>query len=182
MSRTKANGGWEPYLKAGEKVLWTGAPAKGFRFSAPSLMRTAMGVIFLIIALTVFHPVLTRVLNGDAHFNITVLVPIIFVATGLHSVFGQHIWSMWVRSRTRYALTDERAMIATRTFGKSMKSYPITPVTSVEFEDRSEGSVYFATKSVRRNRKSHEQRIGFEYISDAGDVYKLITKMQTKVD
>lgn len=170
--------GWGPYLDAGERVLWTGAPRPGLRVRPRNLLLSAFGVPFLGFALFwVWMASGAMSAPGEAA-AIGMVFPLFglpFVAVGLYLVAGQYVWEAYVRGRTRYALTNRRALIATNAFRRSLKSWPIDRNAPVEFAPHEKGDdIYFAEKVEVGRRSTTTTKIGFEGIDEGERVYKLI--------
>ena len=58
------------------------------------------------------------------------IVPLIFIAVGAYMAVGRFFYDAWVRQRTAYAFTKDRALILTRVFSESLVSLPITSSVS----------------------------------------------------
>lgn len=172
--------GWAPYLDPGEALLWQGAPARGVRVRPSDLMVSAFGLFFAGFA--IFWVYMASSIGGDAPAGIGYVFPLFglpFVVVGLYLVFGRFLWRAYVRSRTRYALTTRRAIVAKDAFGRSLKSWPITDAGQVEYQPGAEATIFFATE-MRRGSKGREYQVrhGFEYIAEGDHVYRLIRAIQ----
>ena len=180
--------GWAPYLDPGELLLWDGAPARGIRFEMRMLGQSAFGLFFLGFALF-WMAGASGVLWGnggggppDVFAYIFPLFGLPFVAVGAWMVFGHILWDAWVRSRTRYALTNRRAIIASQTFARSLKSWPIDANTELDYRPGSHATLYFAEETRvhrgRRRTRLHAEPIGFRFIADGDHVYQLFRSVQ----
>lgn len=174
--------GWAPYLDRGEKLIWEGNPAAGLRFRASDIVQSVFGLFFLGFSLFWVYMAssITRDAPGPAGFGLIFpLFGLPFVAVGAYLVFGRFFWRSYVRGRTRYALTDKRAIIATNAFGRKLKSYPITADTRLEFEPGPEATIWFAEEMRRGNKgRRYTVKKGFEYIHDGDEVYRLMRRVQ----
>jgi hypothetical protein len=103
-----------------------------------------------------------------------------FVVVGLYETIGHFFYDARIRARTRYALTNRRALIALDGKKPSLKSWPIQPDTVVDFEEGVEATIHFATDSTKDSEGSWTHtRVGFELIADGDQVYRLIRQIQT---
>ncbi|MEM9061070.1 MAG: aspartate carbamoyltransferase catalytic subunit [Pseudomonadota bacterium] len=172
--------GWAPYLDPGERILWEGQPAKGLRFRTSDLLLSGFGVIFLSFSL--FWVFMASFAVGDGGGFLGLIFPLFglpFVAVGVYLVFGRFIWDAYVRSRTRYALTDKRAIVATSAFGRSLKSWPITGETRLEFEPGDEATIWFHEEERRGNKgRRYTVKKGFEYVASGDELYRLMRSVQ----
>ncbi|MBL4808020.1 MAG: aspartate carbamoyltransferase catalytic subunit [Rhodobacteraceae bacterium] len=180
-TETKIAGGWQPYLDDGEKVIWQGAPDAGLHFHARGIMQSLFGVVFF--GFSIFW--VTMALKGSGPDGglgaVFPLFGVPFVLVGFYLVIGHWFFDSYKRSRTRYALTDKRALIAVRVFGKRMKSYPITRSKPITVKEGHMDSVIFDSVEKRGKNGSYTVDIGFQYIPDAMDVYKMMRDIQSKL-
>jgi hypothetical protein len=166
-------GGWTAWLAPGERLLWQGAPGDGIRFRREDRMLIPFSLVFGAFALVWW----------GAAYGIDAPWPMlafgtVFVLIGLYLVIGRFLWDAYVRARTRYALTDRRALIATRHPGRRMKDWPITADMPLDVETGPTTSIYFARERVGGWRRRHARRVGFEFIADGPEVLSLIRAVQ----
>jgi len=106
---------FEGRLLPGEKVLWEGRPKPGLLFTGRDLFLVPFSVMWCGFA--VFWTIgASSALGGlpsqaPAPFSFFPLFGLIFVCVGLYFVGGRFLVDAWLRDRTRYALTDQRALI-----------------------------------------------------------------------
>jgi hypothetical protein len=184
---------WDDYLDPGERLLWTGAPAIGLRFT-PRGIATSLGSLFLLgFALFWTFGAGMGLWSGewreaDGFMRLFMIVfPLFglpFIAAGLYGVIGHYFADARKRARTRYALTTRRALIAENGKERMLRSWPILPDTVVDFlpgpEARNEASIRFATEvQVDSEGDKTHTRTGFELIPDGDTVMRLIRQIQT---
>ena len=174
--------GWAPYLDRGEKLIWEGSPAGGLKIRPSDLTASFFGLFFLGFSIFWVYMAssITRDAPGSGGFGLIFpLFGLPFVAVGAYLVFGRFLWKAFVRTKTRYALTDTRAIIATNAFGRKLKSFPILADTRLDYEPGPEATIWFAEELRRGNKgRRYTVRKGFEYISDADEVYRLMRRIQ----
>ncbi len=173
--------GWEPYLDRGEKILWEGAPVGGIRFRASDIFTSLFGLVFggFAIFWITMASVITSKGNAPGPFSFFPLFGLPFLAVGAYLAFGRFFWKAYKRSKTRYALTDKRAIVATSAFGRKLKSYPITAGTRLDYEPGDPATIWFAEEERRGSKgRRYTVKHGFEYILDGDDVYRLMRQIQ----
>ena len=175
-----SSSGWGPYLDRGERILWEGAPAGGLRFRASDLPLSLFGAFFFSFAC--FWVYMASTMGGGAPGAFGLIFPLFglpFIAVGLYLLVGRFFWGAYKRGRTRYALTEKRAIIATNAFGRKLKSYPISASTRLDYEPGPEATIWFA-KEERRGQKGRRYTVkkGFEYVSGGDDLYRLMRRVQ----
>ncbi len=170
---------WIGPLDEAERLLWQGRPDGRFRFNMLNLAPSLFGVVFLAVGL--FE--LTYVQSFEKGLSLLGAVPaalaVTFLLFGLHLVLGIHIGETYDRRNTRYALTDRRAIVALKRFGRlSLTSFPISAETEIELRATTPQSVLFADRYIELEDEAERQRIGFELLADAEAVYDLMLQVQ----
>jgi len=173
------SGGWDTYLDRGEKLLWEGAPKPGLRFKPSDLILSVSGGFFF--AFSVFWISMASTMpSGMVGFDLLFpLFGVPFVAVGAYLMVGRFFWEAHVRSKTRYALTTKRGIIARSAWGRTLKSYPIDDDTRIEFLPGETATLYFAREEKRGSKGArYTVQHGFEYIADGDEVYRLMRRIQ----
>lgn len=180
---------WEDYLDPGERLLWTGKPAQGVRVTRGRVL-TSLGGLF-VLGFALFW---TAGASGGLWwpggpkmegplFWFFVLFPLFgipFIGLGLFMTIGHFFHDAKTRGKTRYALTDRRALIATAGPPRVLKSWPIRPDTVIDYQPGNEGTIHLATETSRDSDGDVTRtRVGFDLIPDADRVYRLIRGIQT---
>ncbi len=96
----------QPYLRAGERVTWTGRPAVGLRLYARDLFLVPFSLLWGGFAIFWETTVVTQA--GPGFFSLWGLP---FVVIGTYLIAGRFVVDAWLRARTVYALTNERALV-----------------------------------------------------------------------
>jgi len=122
-------------LARNERLLWSGQPRGGMRLRAAdalmipfSLMWSGFAVFWEINALK----------QGAPGFFALWGVP--FVLMGAYIVVGRFFVDAWQRSRTYYALTNQRAIIIRGIMNRQVKTLPLRTMSDITFTERSDGS------------------------------------------
>jgi hypothetical protein len=115
-------------LAPGESLLWVGQPRQGLflRSSDPLLILISIG----FIAFALFWSAGVRDAGGGpfAFFGIAVAV------FGLYLLVGRFFTDSWLRSRTRYAVTDRRLIIERASPMAMMSSTNLREVGELELK------------------------------------------------
>jgi hypothetical protein len=173
-SDTAQSRSWDSILETGERILWSGRPDPSLTFAKKKNIPLAIfGCVFAGFAL--FWMIAASMAGGFfwmfglLHFSI-----------GLALIYFALWGNGFMRNRTQYALTRERAIIATDIpiIGRRFKSYPITEDTKLDYRDETPPSVYFAQVTRRGKNSTYTVDVGFERISDGHDVYETLQKIQ----
>ena len=166
---------WEGILDPGEKVLWQGRPDPGITIRAANVLTLIFGLFFAGFAL------LWMILASTAG-GLFWMFGLIHFSVGLGIAFGGIFWEPWKRRHTWYTLTDRRAFIARDMplRGRTLKSYPITDQTRLEFRDGPPGSIMFDHEMRRRKNGHYRVDIGFERIAEASEVMRLMRQVQER--
>ncbi len=159
---------WEEMLEDGESLLWCGRPQTGIRFKPSGWMRLALGGAFIGLGLAV-------VWLGTSDGQST--SPWAFYALAGLLVLGGLYWLAldWfvdaaLRRRTRYAITDERALI----YRFGLQSYAIRADSPLEIWSRDPASVIFAQSEVQ-TRTTTIAKIGFHALEKPDAVLEILT-------
>lgn len=171
---------WADYLDPDERLLWEGAPATGRRIRGTTLLFMGVGGIFILFAVawTVIASIVPPDETLGGYFR---LFGIPFGLIGLGIAVGGYFWDGYSRRRTRYALTDRRAIIATSALGRSLKSYPIDSDTRLDYQPGPEATIWFAEEvTVDRRGNRFTVRQGFELIPEGDKVYRLMRQVQRR--
>ena len=170
--------GWKAYLDEDEKILWTGQPQPGLMFKPSDLALSGFG--FFFFAFAIFWTTMAGSMGSEAGLfgYIFPLFGVPFILVGGYLLFGRFFWDAYVRGKTRYALTNRRAIVAKSAFGRSMASHPITKSSEIELQVCTPDTVNFAAKFVRTKNGGHNVPVGFERIEDGATVYKLLREIK----
>ena len=103
-----ANGkaGWAPYLDPDEEILWTGQPLPGLSFKPSDILLSGFGLFFFSFAVFWTFMASGAGAAGGIIGYVFPLFGIPFIMVGGYLLFGRFFWEAYVRSKTRYALTN----------------------------------------------------------------------------
>ena len=96
----------ENRLLPGERLLWTGQPGQGIRFTLRDGFLIPFSLLWCGFAIFWESTVLSTPAPG-----FFALFGIPFVLMGLFAVAGRFVLDAWLRGRTRYALSSQRVLI-----------------------------------------------------------------------
>jgi hypothetical protein len=108
---------FRPYLKPGERIVWTGQPQRGLLFTPRDLFLVPFSVVWL--GFVAFWETSVVHMSAPLFFKVW---GALFLAVGLFFLVGRFALDAWVRARTVYAMTNERALILRWVMGSRLLS------------------------------------------------------------
>ena len=121
------------HLDNNEKLLWTGQPKKGIVFRTADVLLIPFSVLWCGFA--IFWMYMASQSSG-----VFALFGVPFVIIGLIFVFGRFIIDSKQRENTYYGLTEDRIIIKSGVFSKSVKSLNIRTLSDIEYNEKNDGS------------------------------------------
>lgn len=125
----------QEHLDTNEKLIWTGQPKKGIVFRSVDIFLIPFSLLWCGFAIFWEFSVIS---NGGPFFLKLWGIP--FVLIGLIFVFGRFIIDAKQRENTVYGLTDERIIIKSGVFKKTIKSLNIRTLSDIEYDEKNDGS------------------------------------------
>jgi hypothetical protein len=122
-------------LSTGEKLVWSGRPRTGIRFSGPDAFLIPFSLIWCGFA--VFWE---KTAVGIGAPDFFALFGLMFVAVGLYFVFGRFIADAIRRGKTYYGLTPRRAIIVSGVFNRQVKSVDLASLVEITVSERRDRS------------------------------------------
>lgn len=173
----------ESRLFAGEKLLWSGAPWQGLFLMRPA---EAMMIPFSLFwgGFVIFWNVnVWSMARADIVFK---LFGIPFLIAGVYITVGRFVIDAWLRSKTQYAVTNQRVLIERGGLFPSRKSLDIDRLPALELNERGDGSgtIRFASSNWLANNNigvwsaATDPTPQFLRIEHARTVYELIAKQR----
>jgi hypothetical protein len=178
-------------VKSGERVLWTGQPAAGFRHHLHTLPAVLFGIpwtafaIFWVTMAIGMGSHMARTSESIPFSLMSVVMPLFglpFILVGLYMISSPY-WQMRKSSKTVYALTDQRAIILEPTWRGEMT---VRSVPHEHLIDRTRtqdnngiGSLTFTrltTVTSRPKGGTSTVTVGFQNIPDVKSVDELIER------
>jgi hypothetical protein len=170
-------------LSPGESLLWSGRPRQGLMLRASDALLIPFSCLWAGFA--VFWE--TGVVTSGAPFFF-MLWGIPFLLVGAYITVGRFFVDAYIRSRTSYAVTNERALIVAGLFSRTVKSLPLQSMGEVTLQRHANdrGTITFGPSLPFGNWyrgfawPGVDQRLppAFEQIADASYVYETIRQMQ----
>lgn len=96
---------WTPFLDPGERMLWTGRPIQGWTLSKIDIFLIPFSAIWALGALGGVAAALAEAPLASLP------VLLLFLAIAFYIMVGRFMQDARRRARTRYAITDRRALI-----------------------------------------------------------------------
>lgn len=186
MARRTDPGPFAPHLQAGERLLWRGRPAQGWRLrfgtqaglGREELLCLLVGVAFVATGIQVAGRVAAA---GEVALALAVAL------AGLALIVGPHWADRRRRARRDYALTDRRALILT---GADLVAQPLAQAGPVARLPGDPGGVLVAVRArpqtasaLLLGRRRHPgDVVSFELIADADRVLTLVRQYAGRAD
>lgn len=177
---------WQDYFDPGERLLWEGAPDGRVHIGPGGLFTSLFGLPFLAGGLLTFGAGVGSFAGGFGNFGgigggfFAIMFSLPFLAVGTGLTVGPWLAGPVGARRVRYALSDRRAYVAKRFWGRTLESYPILSDAAVELDQgRRVDTVRLYSHDERDSEgdRTHRQ-VCFDMISDGKAVYDLIRAIQ----
>lgn len=172
-------------LATNEQTQWWGRPRQGVTLRGSDAIAIPFSILWCGFAIFWEYSVLQ---SGKAPVFFA-LWGIPFVCVGLYMMFGRFIVDARQRSKTFYAVTNERVLIVSGLFARQVKSLNIHTLTEVSLSEGSngEGAISFGPQppfgamfggmqGMPGSGKSTGPK--FDLIHEAKQVYEIIRKAQ----
>jgi hypothetical protein len=130
-------------LLPGERIVWTGRPQQGIMFTGRDGLLIPFSLMWGGFAIFWEAGVLSIPAHGATANPAALIFPlwgVPFVLIGLYMIIGRFFHDAWIRSRTRYALTDRRALILQ---GSRLTTVDLRRIGTVDFKGRRRGTIVF---------------------------------------
>jgi hypothetical protein len=170
-------------LGRSERLLWAGRPSRGIRFQGTDIFSVPFSILWCGFAIFWEASVITK--NAPFFFR---LWGVPFVLIGLYFVFGRFIVDAKRRERTFYGVTNERIIIISTLFRRSINTRNLRTLTDVSMTERNDknGTITFGATPAFYSWFGNTSWPGmgqqtvptFQMIDDARTVYGLITDAQ----
>ncbi len=160
-----------PYILPGESILWKGKPEKGNIITSRELIMTPFSLF--ILAFSVFWEYLA-LQSGQL---IVIIWGLPIVGISLYMMFGRHIQTAFLRSRTFYVITNKKLIIKK---GRkiTMHNSEDLPPMEVELHKNGNGSIFFYEEVYTRRGHRHNTYIVLENLKDVTHAQNAISMME----
>jgi len=179
-------------LDSDERLLWAGMPKQGAIFKGTDVFMIPFSLLWGGFAIFWEYMALTMVPKAqnasDGFALIFPLFGIPFVVIGLYMIFGRFIYDSKKRQKTFYGLTDQRAIIVSGVFSKSVKSLNLKTISDVSLSEKENGygSIVFGQENQMMSLfmgggfpgMGSSTTPKFELIENAKHVYKQLRDHQ----
>ena len=123
------------HLDTNEKLIWTGEPKRGIVFRKVDIFLIPFSLLWCGFAIFWF----TTAIKSGAPF-VFAMFGIPFVVIGLVFVFGRFIIDAKQRENTLYGLTEDRIIIKSGIFKKTIRSLNVRTLSDIEYDEKRDGS------------------------------------------
>jgi hypothetical protein len=132
---TEARSMIEGELGPQERLLWAGQPRAGLIVRPSDAFLIPFSLLWGGFAVFWEYSVVT---DGAPFFFMVWGIP--FVLVGLYFIFGRFLVDRKQREKTTYGLTNERVVIVSGLFGRTVKSLNLRTLSDVSLSERPNGS------------------------------------------
>lgn len=167
---------WTSILADDEEILWQGRPDGAI---APTLSDFCH--LFVVLSLTA-----SRYPHSNTWSWTHLWPPTVFgflLGTLAALVTFRILWLAFLRKRSRYALTNKRALISIQLpfRDRRVTSFPVGEWVSLTVSDKPMANLYFSTRKVLSLiPRFRNAPVGFERITEGREVYKMMREFQAK--
>lgn len=175
-----------PVLASGERILWHGAPKPGIWLEPADAFAIPFTLLWLGIVVLLNAVALTS--NPAQNDPIALLMLPLFLLIGIYFAVGRFFVARHARSRTRYFLTDRRAIIREGIFRQQERSINLVGTSEVRIGSIRGGyaTIEFGSSNPLYRMMPRSWGLGqsgalspaFEKISAAEQVYRKILDLQ----
>lgn len=123
------------HLDNNENLLWVGQPQTGLVFRSADIFLIPFSILWCGFAIFWF----ISAISSGAPFLFS-LFGLPFVAIGLFFVFGRFVVDAKQRENTMYGITEDRIIIKSGIFNKSVKTLNIRTISDIEYTEKNDGS------------------------------------------
>ncbi len=173
-------------LNHNERIIWSGQPQQGLTLRASDIFMIPFSLLWGGFA--IFWE--SMAVSGGAPFFF-MLWGIPFVLVGLYMIIGRFFFDSAQRSKTYYALTNQRAIIISGVFNQNTKSLDIKKLPEINISTKSDGKgtitfgashpmAWIYSGSGFPNMGRYNIAPSFEMIGDAKTVYQHIKRLQSE--
>ncbi|HIP23288.1 MAG TPA: hypothetical protein EYG79_06820 [Rhodobacteraceae bacterium] len=187
---------WASYLKEGEKILWEGRPSPRIHLQRGDVSRIIFGILILPI-LVVMALMFINILKPEAGGAWLVIIPVglvfsAFFAAILYTSVFHFYFAAKRRGRTRYAITNQRAMALTTGRKEKFEDGPLDENTNLDYVPGELASIFYKKiAKLKVNSQNHDSAggrrqvtystryiyQGFEFIPDGAIAYQTMLEV-----
>lgn len=125
---------FQPYLTAGERVVWTGRPKRGFVLSSKDGLLIPFSLIWGGFALF-WNAGVWGIIGGNEAPVFFRLWGLPFLTVGLYVIFGRFLHDAYIRKGLRYAVTNQRVLVLRKSKITSLDVQRLPRLELSEFHD-----------------------------------------------
>lgn len=173
------------HLLPDERLLWAGRPKRGFLLRAEDIWLIPFSLVWSFIPIS---GLVSAISSGEGQMGI---VNVLFLTMGFYLLIGRFLVDIWLRSRTYYGLTNERALIVNGLISSEARSINLKTLSDLKLTQRGSGNgtielgkpkfSFFGARSTRAMPLPGTGQYvtpAFEMITDVRRVYDLIIQAQ----
>jgi hypothetical protein len=154
---------FQPYLLAGERVLWTGRPKQGLSvsrrdaFLIPFSLFFAGFVVFWNVGVWTFPD------TGTSADWFMKLWGVPFIVASLYIVIGRFFHDAAIRRNLHYAVTNQRVLLLRRRGSTKLSSLDLRQLPMLELSEHGDGTGTIAFDTTNESPFSFGRSNGFDW-------------------
>lgn len=131
-------------LLPGESIAWSGRPSTALLLTSRDIFLIPFSLLwggFAIFWEATALNIGTKA-SENAHTTVPDIFPLFgipFVLIGLYFIFGRFFADAWIRSRLRYAVTNQRVLTLRKGMGSKFTAIALDKLPALTFTERSNG-------------------------------------------
>ncbi len=175
---------FQPHLKAGERLVWTGQPKQGVVFTGMDVIALPFGIFWLLLSLVFVAMAIFG--DPDEISWVFVCIGLPFVFIGMQMTFIRFFMDKNRRAKTFYAVTDKRAIVVEAYSPPRIFTYEQADLFDLRINRRNgNADVLFGGWKIPQRKRinlfywPYGIISGFRMIADAETVYALLGEMRS---
>lgn len=171
-----------------EKLLWAGIPKQGLKLHKSDIFMIPFSLAWGGFAL--FWEAMALSIPSDKAGPVSLIFPLFglpFVLIGLYIMVGRFFYDAKKRSKTFYGLTNQRIIILSNLFGKTLESFNLKNLVEISITEASDGSGTITLGKANPINNKFLTRANtttanpeLEMIENAKQIYTLIRQQQNQ--
>lgn len=119
-------------LNKGERVLWSGRPDIWAVLCKGDLVMIPASILWSAMALSFAIPMFRALGEDSDALPFVIFFGAPFTVMAVYALIGRFFVRMWIKSRTRYLVTDERVVAVTRTISSNVRASYLDEIAGIE--------------------------------------------------
>ena len=119
-------------LHKGERVIWSGRPDLAAVLCKGDVILVPAALLWSAMALSFAIPMFLSVREDSDALPFVIFFAAPFTVMAVYALIGRLIYRVWVKSRTRYVVTNERVIAVTRNIGRNVQACYLDEIAGIK--------------------------------------------------